>query len=382
MRHIKRQFKIPGSHFFLLGPRGTGKSTLLQQNFTNYLYIDLLKPDILRNYLSHPERLEEVVLANPNKKIIIIDEIQKIPELLSVVHSLIEDNLDKQFILTGSSARKLRKQGVNLLGGRAYKKTMFPFSAIELGDKFVLSDALKYGLIPVVFSSDNKNDALDAYVDLYVREEVMMEGLTRNISNFSRFLEAVSFSHGSILNVTNIARDCHIERKTIESYIDILEDLMIAYKLNVFTKRAKRQITAHPKFYLFDSGLFRKLRPKGPLDIPEEIDGAALEGLVFQNLKVFAEYNDKSIDLFFWRTKSGSEVDFIVYGENIFFAIEVKNSAKIRPADLRSLKAFSKDYAKSKSILIYRGKEKLLRDNILIIPANEFLLDLDNIIKS
>ena len=257
---------------------------------------------------------------------------------------------------------------------------MFPFTAIELGERFVLSEALKYGLIPVVYSSDNKDDALSAYVDLYVREEVMMEGLTKNIGNFSRFLESISFSHGSILNVTNIARDCHIERKTVESYIDILEDLMIAYKLRVFTKRAKRQISVHPKFYFFDSGLFRKLRPKGPLDTPEEIDGAALEGLVFQNLKVFAEYSNKSIELFFWRTKSGSEVDFIVYGEEIFFAIEVKNSSKIRPVDLRSLKSFSKDYPESKSILIYRGKEKLLRDNILIIPCDEFLLNLNNIL--
>lgn len=372
---------MPTNHFFLLGPRGTGKSTLLKQNLKNYLYIDLLLPDVFRNYSSYPERLKELVLANPEKKIVVIDEIQKVPELLSVVHSLIENNIDKQFILTGSSARKLRKQGVNLLGGRAYKKSMFPFSATELKDKFNLSEALQFGLIPVIFSSKNREEALSAYVDLYVREEVMMEGLTRNIGNFTRFLEAISFSQGSILNITNIARDCQIERKTIESYIKILEDLLIAEKISVFTKRAKRKTSVQPKFYFFDCGLFRKLRPKGPLDIPEEIEGAALEGLVFQHLKVFSELNKNKIELFFWRTKSGSEVDFILYGENTFFAIEVKNSKKIRPADLRPLKAFNEDYPESRPIIIYRGTEKLLRNNILMIPCEEFLLNINEILN-
>ncbi|HDP94676.1 MAG TPA: ATP-binding protein [Candidatus Aminicenantes bacterium] len=373
MEHVKRDFQIPEEHFFLFGPRGTGKSTLLKKNIPDSLYIDLLQPDLFRSYAARPERLLETVHAQPEKRVVVIDEIQKIPDLLPAVHSLIEEKQGRRFILTGSSARKLRLGGINLLGGRALYKRLHPFTAGELKEKFSLTETLNTGLIPVVFSARDRNAALSAYIDLYIRQEVMMEGWTRNFGNFSRFLEAISFSHGSILNLSNVARECQVERKIVESYVTVLEDLLMARKLNVFSRRAQRQVAVRPKFYFFDVGLFRKLRPKGPLDVPGEIEGPALEGMVFQHLQAFVDHQNKELEIYFWRTRSGSEVDFILYGQELFCAIEVKNTTIIRPADLRALKTFLSDYPRSRGILVYRGREKLKRDHILILPCEDFL---------
>ena len=378
MENISRLFNISTDQsFFLLGSRGTGKSTLIKELFKDAVIVDLLLPDVSRNYSAKPERLKELVNANGMKKVFVLDEVQKVPELLSVVHSLIEEKKERQFILTGSSARKLKKAGVDLLAGRALLKHLHPFIASELGNKFNLENALSDGLVPLIWGSSNRLDSLKAYIELYIREEVQMEGLTRNIGNFSRFLEIISFSHGSVLNVSNVARECQIERKVVDGYIDILEDLLLAFRLPIFSKRAKRVLSNHPKFYFFDAGVFRILRPAGPLDRPEEMAGAALEGLVAQHLRAWIDYKNKDCKLYFWRTSSGSEVDFIVYGPNVFWAIEVKNSANVSSSDLRALKAFGSEYLEAKKFLLYRGREKLLRDGILIEPCEEFLLRLN-----
>lgn len=376
METIGRFLRAEKQSFFLLGPRGTGKSTFIKNTYPDALYLDLLLPDIFRNYVARPERLSEAVHAQKNKKIVVIDEIQKAPQLLEVVHSLIEEKSGLQFILTGSSARKLRKTGVNLLAGRALMKHMHPFMAAELGSRFNLGKALNAGLIPLIVNSEEPVSALQAYVDLYIREEVQMEGLTRNIGNFSRFLEVISFSHGSVLNISNIARECQIERKVVEGYIGILEDLLLAFRIPVFTKRTKRAVAAHPKFYFFDAGIYGILRSSGPLDRPEEKSGAALEGLVAQHLRAWIDYRRPACRLSYWRTSTGSEVDFIIYGKDLFWAIEVKNASTIHPQDLRSLKAFGHDYPQAKKVFVYRGKEKLKRDGIFIEPCTEFLYEL------
>ncbi len=374
---IKRDFLFPENSFFLFGPRGTGKSTILKDTFEDALYIDLLDNEDFRIFSAYPEKISEVVAAHKKKKVIIVDEIQKVPDLLSQIHLLMETYKDKQFILTGSSARKLTKKGTNLLAGRAYKKTMHPFTANELGEKFNIEEALEFGLIPVVYDSADKKDALNAYVDLYVREEVMMEGLTRNIGNFSRFLETVSFSQGCQVNVSNIARECQIERKTVESYITILEDLLLAERIPVFTKKARRNLAVHPKFYFFDTGLYKKLRPSGPLDRVEEIGGPALEGLVYQHIKAYVENKRSDAKIFFWRTKSGNEVDFIIYGKDIFSAVEVKSSVNLRPKDFNGLKSFSEDYPMSKSIMVYTGKKKFMKNDVLVVSVEEFIFNFD-----
>lgn len=375
MKVVARFFNFPKSSFFLFGPRGTGKSTLLQQNFSDALWIDLLQPENLRIYGSYPERLREIVLAT-DKKDIIIDEVQRLPELLGIVHSLIEQKKNLRFILTGSSARKLKRTGVNLLAGRAIVRHLHPFMASELGDKFALDNALKLGLLPIVYGSKEPIDTLAAYAGLYLKEEVQAEGLVRNIGDFARFLEIISFSHGEILNISNIARECSVSRKLIEGYLAILQDLLLCYLLPVFTKRAKRKTVAHAKFYYFDSGVFRSLRSQGPLDSTSELHGSTLEGLVLQHLKAWNDYQENKHEICYWRTQFGVEVDFIIYGINNFTAIEVKNSRNVHPQDINSLIFFGEDYPEAKLLLLYRGNEKFKIKNVLCLPVEEFLQNL------
>jgi len=376
METLSRFLTFPKQSFFLFGPRGTGKSTLIKERFKDSFYFDLLDPVTFRTLSAHPERLKETILAHPATTAVLIDEIQKVPSLLPLIHSLIEQKTGQQFVLTGSSARKLKRRGVDLLAGRALLRSLHPFMAAELGTSFSFEKAMQNGLLPLIINSKEPEEALNAYITLYLREEVQMEGLVRNVGNFSRFLEAISFSHASTLNISNIARECEIERKVVTGYLDILEDLLLGHKLNVFTKRAKRELSVHPKFYLFDAGVYRSIRPKGPLDRMEEIDGHALEGLVEQHLRAWISYSKQDHELYFWRTRSGLEVDFILYGVDGIFAFEVKNSARVYPQDLRALVSFMQEYPESKAYLLYRGKDKLMKGNILCVPCDEFLLQL------
>ena len=371
-----RFIPLPEGSFFLLGPRGTGKTWWTRRTFPDALRVDLLDPATLREMAARPERLRELVSGNLKSRDIVIDEVQKLPELLEVVHGLIEEKVGRRFVLTGSSARKLRRAGVNLLGGRASHLSIHPFMAAEVGDEFSLERALRHGMLPVVMGSQDRESQIQAYCGVYLKEEVLAEGLVRNVGNFARFLEAVSFSHGAVLNLANVARECQVKRPTLEGYLSILEDLLLAWRLPVFTRRAKRELANHPKFYFFDTGLFIANRPRGPLDAVSEIDGAALEGLVAQHLKAWCDYSRKKTDLFYWQTRSKVEVDFVVYGDDHFYALEVKNTDRIRPDDLQGLKSFAKDYPESKQFLLYRGHERLLRDGILCIPCEEFLRNL------
>lgn len=376
MEVIDRLFKPPAGSFFLFGPRGTGKSTFVKGFFGDALTIDLLDPERLRTLSARPERLAELVGAHPGSKTVVIDEIQKIPELLTVVHGMIENMKPVTFVLTGSSVRKLKRSGVDLLAGRALLCEMHPFMAAEVGKRFSLADALEHGTLPLVAAAEEPSAVLQAYAALYLREEVQMEGLVRNIGNFSRFLEAMSFSHASILNISNVAQECGVERKTVEGYVEILEDILLGWRLRVFTKRAKRQLAGHPKFYFFDAGVFRSLRPRGPLDRPEEIEGQALEGLVGQHLRGWIAYSRQQRELFFWRTRSGVEVDFVVYGADGICAIEVKNSGVVRPADLRGLRSFKDEHPESRALLLYRGSDRMLKGDVLCLPCEEFLAGL------
>ncbi len=373
----ERFFIDPGVSFFLFGPRGTGKSTWLKMQYTeNVLYVDMLSPELFRLYSARPERIKELIDGNPDTKIVIVDEIQKVPVLLDIIHQIIEQNKNLRFILTGSSSRKLKRTGVDLLAGRVVYKTLHPFMAAEMGNDFNLGNALKFGLVPLIVSSDNPVETLNTYVALYLNEEVKMEGLVRNIGNFSRFLEVISFSNGSLLNISEIARESQVGRKAVEGYISILEDILLAYKLPVFSKRAKRQLIAHPKFYFFDVGIYRSIRPSGPLDSPHEIDGIALENLVLQHLVSWNAYNGNVNKLYYWRTKAGLEVDFIIYGPETLTAIEVKNTAAIRSNDLKGLKSFKVDYPSANCLFLYRGDEKLKIDEILCLPVELFLVNI------
>lgn len=374
MEILSRFFKPPKESYFLFGPRGTGKSTWTLSHYPDALRFDLLAPDLSRSFAARPERLRDLILGNPQKRVIVIDEIQKIPDLLTVIHQMIEEKQGRQFILTGSSARKLKRTGVDLLAGRVLLESLHPFMASELGERFRFDEALERGLLPLVWSAPEPAETLQTYVTLYLREEVQMEGLVRNIGNFSRFLEAISFSHASVLSVSNVARECEVERKTVEGYLSILEDLLLAFRIPVFTKRAKREISSHPKFYFFDAGVFRSLRPSGPVDRPEEIEGAALEGLVAQHLRAWLAYEkERGGELYFWRSRSGVEVDFVVYGPKKFWALEVKNTTRVRPEDLRPLLAFREDYSECETLFLYRGEEKMRQRGVWCLPCEDFL---------
>lgn len=375
MRVLQRFLRLPQGSFFLFGPRGTGKSTWLREVLPEALYLDLLQPDRYRELKAHPERLRELAAAQPLERAVVIDEVQRVPELLPVVHALIERDRGRRFALTGSSARKLRRGGVDLLAGRAVRETLHPFMAAELPD-FDFERALSIGLLPLVVAAAEPRKVLDAYANLYLDEEIRFEGFARDVGDFARFLEAVSFSHASVLNVAEVARECEVQRRTVASYVEVLEDLLLAFRLPVFTRRAQRKTTAHPKLYLFDCGVFRTLRPRGPLDRREEIEGAAFEGLVAQHLRAWIAYSGFDGRLYFWRTPKGNEVDLVVYGGGGFWALEVKNSRRIRPQDLNGLRAFASDYPECTTALLYRGSERLLIDGIQCLPGEEFLRQL------
>ena len=368
-----RFFRPPAGSYFLFGPRGTGKSTWLRERYPEALLIDLIDPETARFYAAAPERLRHTLAASPRRRPVVIDEVQRVPELLPVVHQLIELDKRLRFVLTGSSARKLRRTGVDLLAGRALLTTMHPFMAAELGGAFSLDRALALGLVPLVVDAAEPEAALRSYAALYVREEVQAEGLVRNVGAFSRFLEAVSFSHAGVLNLSNLARECQVERKTAAGYLEVLQDLLLAFTLPVFTRRAQRRLSTHPKLYLMDAGLFRSLRPRGPLDRPEELAGAALEGLVAQHLTAWIGYSRRDDRLSFWRTRAGSEVDFVLYGESGLFAIEVKSGATLQPRDFSGLRAFAADYPAATPVLLYRGPRRIHQRGVLCLPCAPFL---------
>jgi predicted AAA+ superfamily ATPase len=316
-----------------------------------------------------------MVQGDPESKVIVIDEIQRVPELLNAVHDLMERLPGRTYIMTGSSARKLRRTGVNLLAGRALERTLHPFMAAELPG-FHLERALQIGLIPLVLAADDPEEVLRAYASLYLEQEIQVEGWVRNIGGFARFLEVVSFSHGSVLNVSNIARECQVKRKTVASFLEVLEDLLLSFRVPVFTRRARRQVVAHPKLYLFDTGVFRSLRPRGPLDRVEEVEGAALEGLVAQHLRAWIAYERRDLELAYWRTRSGVEVDFVIYGPDTFCAVEVKGTTRVRRQDVRSLRAFRNEYPECEVLFLHRGPDRLKIHDVDCIPVEEFLIGL------
>lgn len=372
---LRRFFPLPEQSFFLFGPRGTGKSTWLRYVLPEALMIDLLKPAVHRPLDARPERLTELIAGAPQAEVVVIDEVQRVPELLSVVHSLIEERRGLRFVLTGSSARKLRRGGVDLLAGRALNRTLHPFMAAEL-PTFELDRALTQGMLPLVWAAPRPAAVLDSYASLYLDQEIRLEGWARDAGSFARFLEAVSFSHGTVLNATEVARECEVERRTVARYLEVLEDLLLAFRVPVFTRRARRRTSSHPKLYLFDAGVYRALRPRGPLDRDEEIEGAAFEGLVAQHLRAWIAYSESDCKLYYWRTRKGVEVDFVVYGAAGFWAIEVKNTTRVRPQDLRALKTFREDYPECEAVLVYRGAEQLRVDGIWCLPGEEFLREL------
>ncbi len=363
---------------FLFGPRGTGKSTLLGAAFPRTLRLDLLELGLYGELTAHPERLEALVLASKASEVV-INEVQRVPALLDAVHRLLETHRVR-FVLTGSSARKLRRGGANLLAGRARTVRMHPLTAGELGESIDLARSVRFGQLPLAYVESDPARYLKSYVGTYLREEVQAEALTRSLEAFSRFLVAASFSQASVLSVSALARDVGLPRKTVEGYLELLEDLLLAVRLPVFTRRAKRTVTAHPKLYLFDAGVYRALRPRGPLDPAEEIDGAAIETLAFQELRATNDNLELGYELSNWRTRDGHEVDFVLYGERGLVAIEVKRTSQFREADLASLRLFQGDYPMARCHLRYGGTRTYEVEGIRVSPLGEALRGLGQVL--
>jgi uncharacterized protein len=373
-KYIPRIINPPEESYFLLGPRGTGKSTWLLHQYPKATRIDLLLGEEERRFSAYPEKIRDIAAALPEGSTLILDEIQRVPRLLPEIHFLIEEKKGIQYIMTGSSSRKLRRSVSDLLGGRALLRQMGPFLASELKGNFSLEKAIKTGLIPLIWESTHPQQRLLDYLHFYLKEEVQAEGLVRQIGDFSRFLEISSFSHAAIWTTTDISRESSVKRATVDNYLQILEDLLLAFTLPVFTRRAKRKLITHPKFYFFDAGVYRVLRPQGILDSSQEIEGLALEGLVAQHLRSWVLAQSQPHSLSFWRTQTKLEVDFIVYGPKGFWAIEVKRSPNLGPDDARALLAFKEEYPEATCLFVIPGKRKENYRGFPIIPMEEFLL--------
>lgn len=376
MHYIPRKVIPPEDSYFLLGPRGTGKSTWLMHRYPEAVRIDLLLGEEERRFSSYPERIRDVVKAMAPGSVLILDEIQRVPRLLPEIHALIEQKRGIQFIMTGSSTRKLRRSVSDLLGGRALLRQMGPFLASELGQEFSVEKALKTGLIPLIWESKNPEERLRHYLQLYLKEEVQAEGLVRQMGDFSRFLEVASFSYASIWTTADISRESSVKRATVDNYLQILEDLFLAFSLPVFSRRAKRRLVTHQKFYFFDVGIYKIVRPQGILDSHQEIEGLALEGLVAQHLRAWVLAQRESHSLSFWRTQTKLEVDFVIYGPRGFWAIEVKRSPYLGPDDTRALLAFKEEYPEAQCFFVTSSKRRESYRGFPVIPLEEFLLSI------
>ena len=376
-RLIKKPLESRKS-FFLFGPRGTGKTTWLRHRLPEALFVNLLQSEYYNRLSANPGHLRQLIPPD-HTGWTVIDEVQRIPALLNEVHDLIEAR-GLVFVLTGSSARTLRRRGVNLLAGRALTYRMHPLTAVEQQEAFNLRDSVQLGHLPARFSESDPAKYLKDYVQTYLREEVMQESLTRNIGHFSHFLEVASFSQGVTINISAVAREAHIERSVAENYFSILEDLLIAVRLPVFSRKAKRKLISQKKFYFFDAGVFRAIRPVGPLDSDAEIDGPALATLVLQELRAVNDYYEYGYQIFFWRTRSSLEVDFVLYGPRGLLAIEIKRSTQIQPRDTRALREFKKDYPPAKCFVFYGGPSPVYMDDVTVLPVEHALRNLHHIL--
>lgn len=362
-----------GQSAFLWGPRKVGKSTLLAQRFPDSARFDLLDTRTLLQFMREPWTFAERVLALPDgqrRRPILVDEVQKVPAILDEIHRLIE-TAGLSFVLCGSSARKLKRGGGNLLGGRAWRFHLHPLGWRELPD-FDLLRALNHGLVPAHYDSDGHRRALRGYVNDYLKEEVFDEGLTRNAAAFSRFFDALGFSHGEILNFSSIARDCGVESKTVREYFRILEDTLLGCMVEPFARRRSRAvITRAPKFYLFDVGVAGHLTGRRIEQQRGGDFGRALEHFILMELLAYRSYSEADFPIRYWRTKSGLEVDFVL-GSSGQAAIEVKG-ARVRREDLKGMRAYAEEHRPSTAAVVCCEPAARRADSIDVLPWEEFL---------
>lgn len=368
VRTIPNPIKGSGAAF-LLGPRQTGKTTLLHQQFPDAVFFDLLDTDLAAELTVRPKLFRERLLAAPPRTVV-VDEVQKAPGLLEEVHYLLE-NSAIHFILCGSSARKLKKKSPNLLGGRAVEYHLFPFVSAELTE-VDLERLLNYGALPVHYLVNSPEPLLRSYVNTYIKEEIIDESLTRNIPSFSRFLQIVALTHGRQLNYANVARESGVSASTVRSYYQILKDTLFGFEIAPWKTSKKRRLVETSKFYLFDIGVANHLHPDlKRVEEGSDAYGRAFEHFLINEVQAYLSYVGRDDQLSYWRTSSGLEVDLVIGDMDI--ALEFKSNKDVRSQDLKGMRALLQEYGPSKRLVVSRTTTpRLTEDDILILPWQDF----------
>jgi len=370
---LNRIIKAPKQSFFLLGPRGSGKSTWLSATFPDAYVIDLLSEETYQRLLANPGQFADELRAVPSDRWVIVDEVQRLPNLLNEVHRFMEEKR-QNFVLCGSSARKLKRAGVNLLAGRALHRSMHPFVPEEIGDGFNLKETLRNGSLPIVWDSASKQETLSAFVQLYLKEEIQAEALVRNLPGFARFLPIAALFHGRNINVTNIAREAGVARTTVTGYLDILEETLLCFRLPAYEAKLRVRERKLPKWYWCDPGIVRAMkRVTGPM-APEE-EGALFEGLVAQMLRAYKDYRSLCDDIFYWSPSDRTtlEVDFILILGSSLIAVEVKSGKTFRNAWCKGLRVLEPLEGLQRRIVVYpRGPAMRTKDGIDVLPFKQF----------
>ena len=369
-----RILEPPKGSFFLFGPRGTGKSTWIRMRFADAYRIDLLNESLFQSYLADIGRFAVELGGIESGQTVVVDEVQRLPSLLNEVHRNIEER-SMRFILCGSSARKLKTSGTNMLAGRAAQRVMHPFLPEELGSKFDLEQALRWGTLPVVWAAADRRDALEAYAQLYLREEIQAEALVHNLPGFARFLPVAALFHGQVLNVASVARDAGVARNTVSGYLQILQDTLLAFTLPAYQARLRVREQKHPKLYWVDPGLPRAMkRQLGPVTAEER--GALFEGWVATLLRAYRDHRRLFDEWFYWAPGKGSgiEVDFVLQRGKDLIGIEAKTSRQFSEAAVKGLRALEGLPNLRRRILVYLGERPgKTRDGIEIMPVRNLV---------
>ncbi|MBI2995535.1 MAG: ATP-binding protein [Candidatus Melainabacteria bacterium] len=363
----------------MFGPRQTGKSTLIQGKFTDKVWIiDLLLNDVYLLYSrdTSPFRNESIEkIKNEGIKTIVIDEVQRVPELLNEVQYLMQ-NFKCQFIMTGSSARKLKRGGANLLGGRAIQKVLFPFTYEETEEIFKLEDALQFGTLPPIIKkiTKEKTDILHSYVNTYLREEIQSEGIVRNLGGFARFLDMSANQFGEVTSFSNIARECQLPVRTVQSYYEILENTLIGFKLEPWRKSIRKRLAAHPKFYFFDCGVTNAINKRLTAPLDTQLRGRLFEQWIILETSRFIHYLQSETNIFYWRTNHGAEVDLLIekHGK-LKAAVEIKFTSNISTSHLSGLRAFREENPQVQAYIVCNAKNNFELDKVKVINWRNYL---------
>ena len=369
----KRVLKVPTQSFFLLGPRGTGKSTWLRAHFPDAYVIDLLSEATFQRLLANPGLFANQLRAVSPGTWVVIDEVQRLPNLLNEVHRFIEKK-QLQCVLCGSSARKLKRTGLNLLAGRALHRSMHPFVPEELDQPFDVNLALQYGLLPIIWDSTGKKGTLEAYAQLYLKEEIQAEALVRNLSGFARFLPIAALYHGQTINVSNIAREAGVARTTVAGYLDILEETLLCFRLPAYEARLRVRERKLPKWYWCDPGLVRAMKYSSGNVTPEE-RGSLFEGLVAQLLRAYRDYRGIFDKMYYWAPAGSgkTEVDFLLLQDQEFVAVEVKSGNMFSEKWCKGLRAIADLKGLRRRIIVYpQGHVMRTEDGIDGMPFEHF----------